>query len=51
MELKKNSGSFRDPAGQIYNYNDRIIRIVKNFGKERYEFIKESGIINDSINE
>ena len=50
MELLKNSGSFRDPAGQIYEYNNRIIRIVKKFGKERYELIKEKNIIEESIN-
>ena len=50
MELLKNSASFRDPAGQIYEYNNRIIRIVKKFGKERYELIKEKNIIEESIN-
>ena len=50
MELLKNSGSFRDPAGQIYEYDNRIIRIVKKFGKERYELIKKKNIIEESIN-
>ena len=50
MELLKNPGSFRDPAGQIYNYNNRIIRIIKKFGKDRYDAIKQSGIIEESIN-
>ena len=50
MELLKNSASFRDPAGQIYEYNNRIIRIVKKFGKERYELIKKKNIIEESIN-
>lgn len=49
MELLKNSGSFRDPAGQVYDYNNRIIRIIKKFGKERYEYIKEKKIIEESI--
>ena len=48
MELLKNSGSFRDPAGQIYEYDNRIIRIVKKFGKERYELIKKKNIIEES---
>ncbi len=49
MELLKNPGSFRDPSGQVYKYNNRIIRIVKKFGKDRYEFIKEQNIIKESI--
>ena len=50
MKLLKNPGSFRDPAGQIYNYDNRIIRIIKKFGKDRYDAIKQSGVIEDSIN-
>ena len=49
MKLLKNTGSFRDPAGQIYYYDNRIIRIIKKFGKKRYEFLKENGIIEESI--
>jgi len=45
----KNQGSFKDPAGNIYEYNGRIIRKVKKFGKSRYEFIKNSGILQSSI--
>ena len=48
MELLKNPGSFRDPSGQVYKYNDRIIRIVKKFGKKKYEYIKEKGLIAES---
>ena len=49
MELLKNPGSFRDPSGQVYKYNNRIIRIVKKFGKKRYEFIKENNLLKESI--
>ena len=45
----KNQGSFKDPAGNIYEYNGRIIRKVTKFGKLRYEFIKNSGILQSSI--
>ena len=48
MELLKNPGSFRGPSGQVYKYNDRIIRIVKKFGKKKYEYIKEKGLIAES---
>ncbi len=47
--LKKNSGSFRDPAGEVYHYNDRIIRIIKQKGKSRYEYIKKNNLIKESV--
>ena len=50
MQLLKNPGSFRDPAGQIYEHDNRIIRIVKKFGKKRYDLIKKKNIIEESIN-
>ena len=49
MELLKNPGSFRDPAGQIYKYKNRILRIVKKQGKGRYEYLKQQNIIEKSI--
>ena len=49
MELLINPGSFRDPAGQVFKYKNRIIRVVKKFGKKRYEFIKNKNLINESI--
>lgn len=49
MKLLKNPGSFRDPSGQIYKYNNRIIRVVKEFGKRKYEYIKDKGLIEESI--
>ena len=47
--LKKNLGSFRDPAGQIYEVNGRIIRIIKKNGVDRYNFIKQNNLLNDCI--
>ena len=49
MELLKNPGSFRDPAGVVYKYNNRIIRSIKKPGKERYEFIKKNNLIAESV--
>ena len=28
--INKNPGSYKDPAGSIYNYDGRILRSVKN---------------------
>ena len=49
MKLLKNPGSFRDPSGQVFEYNNRIIRAVTSLGKKRYEFIKEKNLIEESI--
>lgn len=49
MEFLKNPGSFRDPAGHVFEHNNKIIRVIKNFGKKKYEFIKEKNLIEESI--
>jgi len=49
VKLLKNPGSFRDPSGQVFEYNNRIIRAVTSLGKKRYEFIKEKNLIEESI--
>ena len=50
MQLLKNPGSFRDPAGQVFNYDNRIIRVIKKFGKKRYDYLKDKDIISESVN-
>ena len=47
--INKNPGSYKDPAGSIYNYDGRILRSVKNQGRKRYEFIKKNKILDLSI--
>ena len=49
MKLERNLGSFRDPAGQIYEINKRVIRIVKKSGAQRYNYLKSINIIEESI--
>ena len=49
MNFSNISGSFRDPAGQVFENDDRIFRIVKKQGKNRYESIVNKGILEDSI--
>tara|TARA_Y100000741_G_scaffold316511_1_gene262838 strand:+ start:472 stop:1866 length:1395 start_codon:yes stop_codon:yes gene_type:complete len=48
-KIIQNPGSYRDPAGSVYNYNGRIIRTVKNYGLKRYEYIKNNNILDSSI--
>ena len=47
--IKKNSGSFRDPAGQVYYCDDRIIRVIRKKGKERFDHILKNNIIEQSV--
>ena len=49
MKLQRNLGSFRDPSGQIYEFNKRIIRIIKKSGAKRYNHLKSKKIIEESI--
>ncbi len=49
MKLQRNLGSFRDPSGQIYQFDKRIIRIIKKSGAKRYNHLKSTKIIEESI--
>ena len=49
MNILRNPGSFRDPAGQVFEYNGRIIRVIKYFGKKRYDFLLQNKILKESI--
>lgn len=37
-------GSFRDPAGHVYYWNSRILRLLSGRGKERLNHLKSLGI-------
>ena len=47
--IKIDPGSFRDPSGNILNYNDKIIRILKKEGAERIKYFRETNLLNQSI--
>jgi|TARA_B110000483_G_C17674473_1_gene343170 hypothetical protein len=47
--IKKNSESFRDLAGQVYYCDDRIIRVIRKKGKERFDHILKNNIIEQSV--
>lgn len=51
MKLLKNPGSFRDPAGQVFEYGDRIIRVVNKYGKDRFQYLLDNNVIKNSIEE
>jgi ribosomal protein L11 methylase PrmA len=49
VKLIKNPGSFRDPSGQVYSFENRIIRVVKKYGNKRFQFLETSKLIEESI--
>jgi len=48
---QRNRGSYRDPAGQIYEYNGQIYRAIHRFGSTSYETVRNSGILSKAIDE
>ncbi len=45
--MKPDLGSFRDPAGRIYQFQDRIYRTVSEFGIGNFRQVLDSGILRD----
>ena len=37
---KIDPGSFRDPSGNILNYNEKIVRVLKKEGADRIKYLK-----------
>jgi len=44
------AGSFRDPKGHIYHHNGRIYRTVTEFGLTDFNYVLESGLFNNLVN-
>ena len=38
-------GSFRDPSGQVLEEDGRIFRIVSEYGRDDYETVRDSGLL------
>ena len=49
-EFSYESSSFRDNYGNVFNYNNRILRSVKNIATKNYEILKKNDIFKKSIN-
>ncbi len=48
-QIEIDPGSFRDPAGQIFSYNNKILRILENEGKSRFDFLKKNNLLENCI--
>src|SRR3990167_291205 len=49
--VNPNKGSFRDPAGTIYEDNNRVYRVVSEAGRRQYELIAQQTIVENAISE
>jgi|TARA_B110000211_G_C14062529_1_gene546230 ribosomal protein L11 methylase PrmA len=49
INFKYENGSFRDPAGTIFYKDKKVFRQINKSGLERYRHLKESKILEESI--
>jgi ribosomal protein L11 methylase PrmA len=49
MAIVRNEASFRDPAGYVAHYDDRIFRVLKKDSFESFEKLKSSGLLNELV--
>ena len=49
MTIIWNKGSFRDPKNKVFEYDQNIFRYINEIGISDYKKIKNSGILNESI--
>ena len=47
--IKFENSSFRDNLGNVFYLNGKILRTITKEGKKNYEFLKLSGILENSI--
>ena len=40
-------GSFRDPSGYVFLHNDRVLRTVTDRAVADYEFVRDSGVLEE----
>ena len=49
MNIEFEKGSYRDPVGKIFYYKGRVLRGLNSKGVERFKYIKENHILDESI--
>ena len=48
-KIEVDPGSFRDPAGKVLYYNDRVLRILNKDGIARFSFLQENNLLDNCI--
>ena len=49
MTAVADPGSFRDPSGQVFIENARVLRTVSASGAEDFEFVRATGVIDELV--
>jgi hypothetical protein len=49
MSIHKNSSSFLDPFGYVFQKNDNVFRSILSPAKKQYEATRYKGLIQESI--
>ena len=47
QQAQREGGSFRDPSGHVYLLGDRVLRSVSQSAVADYEFVRDSGLLDD----
>ena len=48
-KIEVDQGSFRDPAGKVLYYNNRVLRLLNKDGVDRFNFLKENNLLDSCI--
>ncbi len=51
MNITRNTASFRDPSGFVFQYQDKLFRQVNQSYKQDYDFLMQSGLYKKLVNE
>ena len=46
-KVKLDPGSFRDPAGKIFYYNEKVLRVLDSEGEDRFNFLKKNNLLEN----
>ncbi|HMB77443.1 MAG TPA: hypothetical protein VKN76_13655, partial [Kiloniellaceae bacterium] len=49
--VQREGASFRDPSGHVYLLGDRVLRSVSRAAAADYEFVRDSGLLDDLARE
>jgi len=50
-EIEIEAGSFRDPAGKIFYYENKVYRILNDEGKKRFQFLEKNELLKNLISQ
>lgn len=51
QKIKKESSSFRDPSGFVFNVNNKVYRQINNYYKKDYDALIDSGLLEELMSD